>query len=189
MYSQAAAVILKILLFRAGPQDLPYSTELTRLLLPLAVAANYCVFALVLPVPMAVVMALMMIGGMALATRSLLRARQMPERYNQTFNALLATGAVLTFALLPPFSAVAPKLLTALQDPKVLENPEALDMPQGAVLLMNALNFWNLAVTSSIFRHAMNVNLLLGVLIALLVAFITLFAVMFGGTLVGTLLG
>ena len=73
--------------------------------------------------------------------------------------------------------------------PELLENPDALKLPQGVVFLMNLLNFWNFAVTAHILRHAANVQLWVGVVIALIIAFVVLFFVAFAGTFVGALFG
>lgn len=188
MFVQAATITFRILLFRAGPQDMPYSQELTRVLLPAAVVANFWIFSMALPLAMSAAMALAMIAGVALITNTLLKARRLGDRFNQTFNALLATGAVLTLLLLPPFAQVAPTLVKATQNPQMLEHPENLELPQGAVMLMNLLNFWNLGVTAHIFRHAMNVSFGFGVLFALLAAFTALFIVMISGSMIGAIL-
>ncbi|MDD3763239.1 MAG: hypothetical protein PHP86_08130 [Nevskiales bacterium] len=189
MFAQTFAVSLRILLFRAGPQDLPYDPRQSLPLALIAGLANALIFAQVLPLASAVAMAAAMIAGTALVTRSILRARGLVERYTQTFNALMATAAVLTLLLLPLFMQVAPILRTLAASPELLEQPEALQMPQGVVFLMNLLNFWNFAVTASIFRHAANVQLWVGVIIALIIAFIVLFFVAFAGTMAGALFG
>lgn len=189
MYAQTATTTLKILMFRAGPQDLPFSVDLTRTLMPLAVVANFWMFSMALPMAMAVAMSIAMVGGMAMVTNSLLKARKMTPRFNQTFNALLATGTVLTLLQLPPFSQVAPILVKATLNPKMLENPEALNLPQGAVMLMNLLTFWSLGVTAHIYRSAINVNFGIGILVAVLVAFAVWFLMMVSGSLVGAMLG
>lgn len=187
MFTQTASVTFKLLLFRAGPEDLPYSRELTRLLLPLAALANFCIFSQVLPRAMAGAMAVAMVIGMALSTQTLLGLRKLPQRFNQTFNALLATGALLTLALTLPFAQVAPVLMQAAQNPQLLQHPEQLTLPQAPVLLMNLLNFWNLAVSAHILRGAMNVNFGIGILLALVAAFAALIIAVFIGSLTGSL--
>lgn len=188
MFQQALQTTFRILAFRAGPEDMPYSADLTRVLLPAAVVANFWVFSMALPLAMAVAMAFAMVGGMALATHGLLRARGLQARYQQTFSALLAVNALLTLLLIPPFSQVAPAILEAAKNPELLQDPEQLKLPQGAVLLMNLLNFWNFGVNAHILRNAMNVNLLVGILLTLVMMFIALFAVLFGGSLAASLL-
>ncbi|HEY1077822.1 MAG TPA: hypothetical protein VGE51_14115 [Fontimonas sp.] len=189
MLAQIAAATFRLLGFRAGPQDFPYDPRLTAPLMLFAGLANLLVFVQVLPLPSAVAMAAAMVGGTALVTRSVLRARKVPERFNQTFNALLATSGLLTAALLPLFAQLIPGLEQIAGNPDLLKDPEALKplMPQGVVFMMNLLNFWNFAVTAHIYRHAANVNLGVGLIIALVAAFAVLFCVAFAGAIAGAL--
>lgn len=189
MYAQVLAVTLRILGFRAGPQDFPYDPRLTPTLVLIAGGANAVLFGQVLPLPTALTMAVAMLGGTALVTRSVLRARAVPERFTQTFNALLATAAVLTLAMLPLFAQVAPVLRQVAENPELLQQEGGVQLPQGLAFLMNLINFWNFAVTAFVFRHAANVQLWLGVIIALILAFVVLFCVIFAGLLAGLLFG
>lgn len=189
MFASAFAATLRILFFRAGPQDFPHSSQLTPWAIGLALLANLSVFAQAMPLPLAAVMGGAMIAGMALATRIVLRARQMDARYNQTFNALLFTSACLTLLLAPPFAAVAPLLKEMAAKPELFEQPDQLKFPQGPVFLMNLLNFWNFAVTANIYRHATNTHLAVGVFIALVVALSVMFFVVLASSLIGGLLG
>ncbi|MES0872834.1 hypothetical protein [Sinimarinibacterium thermocellulolyticum] len=189
MYAQVLAVTLRILAFRAGPQDFPFDPRLTMPLVLIAGGANAMLFAQVLPLPTALTMAAAMVGGTALVTRSVLRARDVPERFNQTFNTLLATAAALTLLMLPLFAQMAPVLRELAGKPELLEQPDVMQVPQGLAFLMNLINFWNLAVTAFVFRHAANVQLWLGVVIALILAFVVLFCVIFAGLIAGVLFG
>jgi hypothetical protein len=133
MFVQVINTTLRILFFRAGPQDFPYANGLTQVLVALAVAANALVFSRILPLAMSVAMAGAMVGAMALVTHSVLKARQMGNRFQQTFNALLATTAVLTLVLLPPFSQIAPQILQLAKNPELLTDPDAVKIPATAV--------------------------------------------------------
>src|SRR3546814_9616390 len=108
--SDLFSATLRILFFRAGPQDFPYDPRLTAPLAVSAGLANGLMFMQVLPIGAALVMAITMVGGMALATRAILRTRQLDARYHQTFAALLANNAALTFLLVPFFAQIAPML-------------------------------------------------------------------------------
>ncbi|HEX4895241.1 MAG TPA: hypothetical protein VFV11_02800 [Solimonas sp.] len=189
MFAPALNVTLRILAFRAGPQDFPYDARLNRPILLLAILANVLVFAQVLPMLASVAMAAALVFGLVLVTRSLLRTRDLLNRYEQTINALLATTAVLTFLLVPLFTQVAPVLREIAQDPKLLENPEKLQLPGGVSFLMNLLNVWNLAVTAAIFRQAANIPFWGGILVALVAAFVVLMLVAFSGSLASALTG
>ncbi|TXH04518.1 MAG: hypothetical protein E6R07_07585 [Nevskiaceae bacterium] len=189
MFAQALNVTLRILVLRAGPQDFPFGAGLTPVLVLLAAAANTAVFSRVLPLPMALGIALAMVLAMAVVTRSILRARKLDNRFAQTFDALMATGAVLTLALLPPFAQIAPQLLDLAKHPEALADPEKVQMPGLPVFVMNLLNFWSFAVTAHIFRHAANVQLWVGLFIAFLAAGVSLFIGIIGGTFAGALFG
>lgn len=189
MLATLLTATLRILLFRGGPQDFPYDPKLTAPLAVAAALANGLMFVQVLPLGAAVVMAIAMVGGLALATRGVLRARQLEARFHQTFAALLATNAALTFLLVPFFVQIAPTLRELASNPELLEHPEQVKLPQGVAFIMNALNIWSFAVTASIFRHAANVSMALGLLISLAVAVALLFLVAFAGSFAGMLFG
>lgn len=189
MFAQAFNVTLRILVLRAGPQDFPFASGLTPVIVLLGVAANALMFSQVLPAPMALGIALAMVLAMAMVTQSILRARGVANRFQQTYNALLATSALLTLALLPPFMQVAPQLLELAKHPEALAKPEQVQLPGLPVFVMNLLNFWNFAVTAHIFRHAANVNLWIGLFIAFVAAGVMLFVGIIGGTLAGALFG
>ena len=189
MFSQALGVALRILAFRAGPQDFPYSPQLPQVIVPLAVLANYLVFVQALPPLMSLLMAVTAVAGLALVTRGLLRARTLDNRYNQTLSALLACSAILSLMLLPPFTQVAPVLLKVAANPQLMDHPEALQLPQGAAFLMNLLNIWNFAVTVYIFRQAANVGTGLGVLITVFATLAVAFLVVFSASIASMLLG
>jgi hypothetical protein len=189
MYAQALLVTLRMLVFRNGPQDFPYAAGLTPVLAALAVAVNSLVFSRVLPPPMAVGMAVALVVAIAFVTRVVLRLRKLENRFQQTFNALLATSAVLTLALLPPIAQVAPQILELARHPELLNKPDAVPLAAGPVFMMNLLNFWNFAVTGHIFRHAANVSLWVGLLLAFIAGGIMLFVGVVGGTLAGAMFG
>ncbi len=189
MFNQVLSVTVRLLFFKAGPQDFPYAPQIGRIIMPLAFVANYLVFSQVLPTAMAVVMGLAMIAGVAVATRGILRMRKLEERFQQTFHALLATSFAFTCALIIPFSQIAPILLDYTSDPEALASGVAPELPAGPAFVINLLNFWNLAVSAHIYRHAANVNIWIGVLVAFLVAAAILFVVVFTGSFAGALLG
>src|SRR3546814_11732508 len=100
---------------------------------------------------------------------AILRTRQLDARYHQTFAALLATNAALTFLLVPFFAQIAPMLRELASHPEMLEPPESVKLPPGIAFIMNALNLLSFAVTASLFRPAANVSMDLGLLIALVI--------------------
>ena len=169
MLSQAAVVALRILLFRAGPQDFPHAPQLVAPLPALAAGAYFALYAILMPPGVSLVLALASVGALALVTHSLLSARRVVNRFQQTFHALLATGLVLTLASIPPMAALAPALKQIAANPDLLQRAGAVDAPPLASLLLNLLNIWNFAVYAHIFRHAAETRLMTGALIALFV--------------------
>lgn len=189
MFLQALNVALRILLFRAGPQDFPYSPQLTQAAVPFAITANYLVFAQVLPPLMSLVMSTAAVGGIALVLRGLLRARQLEARLNQALNALLLCSGLLTAVLALPFAEVAPAILKLAQNPELLADAEAMQVPQSAAFLMNLLNIWNFAVTVYIIRQAAQTGTGLSLLLALVAAIAVAFFVVVCGSFVSALVG
>ena len=175
MLSQTATATLRILLFRAGPQDFPYAREMVGVLPAAAIAAYTAVFAAFLSIGAALLISALSVGTLALVTHSLLTARRLANRFQQTYHALLATGIVLTLASIPPTITLAPALKQILAHPELLQQPDALQVSPLASLLLNALNLWNFAVYAHIFRHAADTRLFIGVLIAVFVGFSVLF--------------
>jgi hypothetical protein len=191
MLTQAASVTLRILVFRAGPQDFPFGPGLGTVLIPLAVLANYLVLAAALPSNLlAAIVAATMVAGIGFATKLVLRARHLESRFAQTFHAQLATNAVLTLIMLMPMRELAPVLLQITQHPELLEQkPPAVAVPAGPVMIMNLVNIWTFAVSAHIFRHAANVKLWSGALLALLVSVALLLFVTFFASLLAAALG
>lgn len=171
MLHQIAAATLRLLLFRAGPQDFPYAPALVPWLPAAAVAAYFAVFRTVLPPGASLVLGAVSVGALALVTHSLLSARRMANRFLQTYHALLATGIVLTLASIPPMAVLAPAIRQLAQSPELLQQPGAVEASPVASLALNALNFWNFFVYAHIFRHATETRLWTGALIALFVVF------------------
>lgn len=206
MFSNVLNATLRILLFRGGPQDLPFAPNLMPLLLAAAVLANVLLFGLLLPVGLAMVISVMLIASIGFSTRQVLRLRKLEPRFQQTYNALLATGTVLTLAQIPLMAQLAPEMLRVLQlSAQALEQQQQLgagaaagpllppqDMPQFSgplVFLLNMLSFWNFAVQAYIFRQATEVSLWIGAFIALVVSMIALVFAVFGGSLIAAILG
>ncbi|WP_293623770.1 MULTISPECIES: hypothetical protein [unclassified Salinisphaera] len=152
--------VIELMLLRRGPQDMPGdSTTL------IGCAAAYCILlflqvGLLMPAPAAALQALLATALLALYVRTVLRIRQLPNRFNQTATALFASGATLTLIMLAPTHAMAP-YLTALGQ---ASDPQAVDMPPTFVTLSYvAMGFWGLAIYSHVYRNALDASLWLGV--------------------------
>lgn len=195
MFNQAFWISLRILIFRAGPQDFPFDTgkTLSRACLALAVVAYGLFWMVVTPPLAALAIALVTVAAMALVTRAALRLRKLPERFQQTFNTLLAINALLTLAMIPAFARLAPPLIELFQS--LQQHPELADQPEkwpqlsgGASAVLNVLGFWQLAVTARVFAQASNGNVFSGVLLALLAMLAISLLLLFVSPLIGLLL-
>ena len=176
MFANAALRTLQLLFFRVGPQDFPYAGELARLVPALAIAGNVALLAVVLPPLLAIAIAVTMVAVLALYTHSLLRARGLPSRFQQTFNSLLATDVALKLVMLPAFYQLAPKLAEIAQHPELLNDPDKIGLPSAPLLVTNLVSYWSFAVSANIYRHAANVNILLGILLTVIALVVLLFA-------------
>lgn len=152
--------LVDLMLFRAGPQDLPGNQTTL-----VASAVAYCIvlFAQILvvapagPAAVQAVLATLLLG---LYASSILRLRKLPNRFTQTATALYASGAVLTVIMIGPTHAMAPYL----QQMAHASNPQSVPTPSGLVAVAYLIaGVWGLALYSHIYRHALGVSILLGV--------------------------
>ena len=133
MLTQVARATLRILLFRAGPQDFPFDPGLTRVLVPLAILVNFLLASITLPPVLAIVAAIVTVFALSFSTRTMLRLRQVENRYDQTFHALLATSSVISALVILPTAKLKPQILQIAQNPELVNNPETM-LPPGLVL-------------------------------------------------------
>lgn len=190
MLTSVASVTLRILLFRAGPQDLPYAPTLSRLLIPFALVVNYALASITLPAGLAAISSAVAVFGLSVATRSLLRMRGLENRYLQTFHGLLLTSTLIALAFIAPMAQLMPEILKVAQNPQLLEqNPQALNLPAGPILLFDGLLLWNFAVTTNIYRQAADLKLVVAVLVSMMISISLLMFVGFATSVLGSLLG
>lgn len=154
-------LIADLMRLRIGPQDLPYSPPLLVRIALLALAVDLLA-AHVLEA--SGVSALRFVSGFAVTFALpwlVLNWRGHRTRYVQTMLALLGTGIAFSLMFLPLASWALSSGLVALGD-----KPS----PQQALFawLILALVVWKIAVTASIWRHALDWPLPAGVGIALL---------------------
>jgi hypothetical protein len=180
---------LRILFFRDGPQDFPYVPARNRSIILGAIAVNAAILSVALPVAVGLIVAAAVVGGIALVTQSVLRLRELPNRFDQTLHALLATTTLLNVLMLPALLQLAPVVMAVAENPALLEHPDAIKIPPAAGFIIDVTNFWKFAVSAHIFRHAADARLWVGALIALTVAFTILSLVVFVGAALQALLG
>lgn len=168
MLAQAVRITLRMMMFRSGPQDFPYSNQATQLVLPLAVLANFLQFRFTLPPTLALVQAVVSLATLIAATLLLLQMRSLFNRAQQTANALLATNCAFTLLLIPVLMPIAPVLQEIASQPDAVEPTQVPGMP---LMLMFGLSIWNLGVTAHILRNALDIKPWMGVGLAVSLAF------------------
>jgi hypothetical protein len=194
MLPHAFWISLRLLAFRAGPEDFPYdaSNRVSLACIAFAVLVNAALTAVagemgVLmkaltetpPLWADIVLGAVSVAAMGLFTRLALRARQLESRFQQTYNALLATSSMLSLLMVLPIRQLLPFLPVAQElSKKVTANPDLVNDPTvmsalpGWTLLFSlmipALLAWQFAVTAFIYRRAANTRAGGGVFIALL---------------------
>jgi hypothetical protein len=170
MLNQAASVAIRLLLFRAGPQDFPYSAALTRVVVPLALLAAFLQYRLTLAPAPALVHAVANVAVLAAFTHLVLHMRNMANRTQQTLNSLYAIGTALTLLMLAPLSALAPHMIRIAANPELARTEPLPTWPAFAVI---AVSLWHFLASASIYRHALDTRFGIGALVALAGALLT----------------
>ena len=191
MLTQAFSATLKILLFRAGPQDFPYTEDprLTRGCFAAAIAAGTLFFTLSMPLLQALLASIIAVAVLGMFTRMVLRLRGLDNRLPQTLNTLLALGTLLLVLLRLPVSVLMPDMLAYVaqvnQDPSLLDKPDRIpQFPLLPSLLADLLSIWFVAVTAHVFRQAANLGFAGSAFVALLCQFNIAMMLMFTAPLV-----
>lgn len=142
-------LFFRIATFKLGPQDVPGSSTLLRLLIPIYVLVNYTILMLngASSAGLQIAMDFVMLAAFSWP---LLYFAGKTARFPQTFGALLGTDIVISFFALPPIASL---------------NAQPTD---AAYLAMLALMIWHWLVSGHIFRHALDRPLFFGLGLALL---------------------
>jgi hypothetical protein len=154
-FSTLLPLFRDLLFLRRGPQDLPHSPTLMALLIAatLALYAALAQFFADVGLPRTAYSLLLQLALTWLA----LRVAEKPARFVQTASALLGAGIVLTLLVVPVLFGVG-------------ELPPAGQQftPAQASWALVGLVFhvWDLVITGSILRHALDLKLRFGVLVA-----------------------
>ncbi|MEM1082149.1 MAG: hypothetical protein AAGH65_11255 [Pseudomonadota bacterium] len=150
--------VIGIVLFKAGPQDLPGSRS--SLVLAVLVYATVALTVSMATGSTAGYSPMLLSFGLQLVLIvAVLQFNHRMVRFNQTASALFATAALLSLVNLPLWLLAEPPLPSNL-----------------AVLILAGL-FWSLAVDGSIWRHALDRSFGFGLAIAVLL-FVINFAIM-----------
>jgi len=178
MFTQAFWISLRILIFRAGPQDFPFDTgrRLIAACAGFALLANAVTFLFVATPAEAIVSALLNIALMALLTWVTLSSMKLQNRFQQTFNALAVTTSILTLLMLPLLAKVVPVWMTVMdrlaKNPDLLSHPEDLPEVQAissASFWLLLVLLWQLLVTAFIFFKAAGRKALLVLIVLFIV--------------------
>jgi len=170
LLNQAAAVALRIARFRAGPQDMPYAPELTRVTVAFAAIAAFLQYRLTLATLPALAHALAWVAALALFTHVILQSRGLANRFRQTFDSLLLVDSAMTVLMLPALAALAPQMARLAGNPELARTETIPALP---FLLVLAMLLWNLLISGHIYRHALNASPVVGVLVAILSGLVT----------------
>ncbi len=163
MFASLAQTLTRIMLLRAGPQDLPAAPGVLQLAIVLYMLSAIGKLLLINPALAAFAQALLSVVVLWAYLRVILNARKIPERFNQTFSALLLTSAVIGVFMLGPLSALTPMLLQIAEGGDM----QTVEVPAMAAYAWLGLSLWGLTLAGHIFRHALNTSLGVGVLVAL----------------------
>lgn len=136
---------LNICLLANGPQDMPYSHVLFRILLALYLLTAMAGWSVKLEVSTALFASLVDVSMLLVFIRLALSVSGKSARFIQTATTMLGVGVMFQLIELP--------LMHVFVDEQKPANPEV-----GFILL--ALYSWNLAVYAHIFREALSIRLL-----------------------------
>ncbi|MCQ8104193.1 hypothetical protein NP590_08760 [Methylomonas sp. SURF-2] len=147
---ELSLLFFQIAIFQKGPQDVPASPLVLRLLLPVYVAINYLILFLNGTQATALLQIGVDFGLIVLFCWPLLYSSGKIARFPQTLAAMVGTSVVLSFFALPAIATL---------------NANANDLAYFAML---ALVLWHWLVSGHIMRHALDQSLFFGLGLALL---------------------
>lgn len=147
---ELSLLFFRIATFQKGPQDVPASPFVLRLLLPVYLAINYLILFLNGAQSTALLQIAVDFGLIVSFCWPLLYASGKIARFPQTLAAMLGTDVVISFFALPAIATL---------------NTHANDLAYFAML---ALVLWHWLVSGHIIRHALDRSLFFGLGLALL---------------------
>ena len=149
-------------MLRAGPQDMPYGVQWVRVTalayVMLAILGDVLVHGLLLAAVQAVLVTVVMGGFIVM----LLQFKQRANRVAQTLTAFFASHAVLSGMQLPAAVSLAPLRKQLLENPELLQQAEAPQLPALPALAATVFFIWSLIVVAHILRQALDINFTLG---------------------------
>ncbi|MBR9813952.1 hypothetical protein GYB61_08885 [bacterium] len=151
-----------LLMLKAGPQDMPHGIAWVRVTalayVLLAILGEVLVQGLLYAAAQAVLVTIVMGGFIAM----LLQFKQRANRVAQTLTAFFASHTVLSGMQLPAAVALAPIRKQLIENPELLQQNTAPQLPALPALAATIFFIWSLIVTAHILRQALDVNFTLG---------------------------
>lgn len=170
MTNQAFAIALRIVTFKAGPQDFPYAAGASRAIVPFTALTWFLQYRLTLQPAQAMVQTFASLAVLAAFSFWVLQRRALLNRLRQTVDSLFLTDAMLTLLLLPPLAAIAPQMIKLAANPDLARAEPLPALPALAVMVVS---MWNFMVTAHIYRNALGTSFGGGALMALLSTVVT----------------
>ncbi len=194
MVANAAWRTLQILFFQAGPQDFPYSPPLSRALALMCVVATALLLQILVPVPVAIAVAIVAVAVVASVSQTLLNLRKLPNRFDQTFGALMGAGIAFCLITLPIALQSAPEFLKVMNDPALLERARSgaapeIQVPMGVAIGWDLVFFWSIAVFANVFRQAGDFSAAAGVFVVITLVFVQMIVSSFAAAIVRSAIG
>jgi hypothetical protein len=160
------ARFLDICLLKAGPQDIPASTWLMKIVLLsyflIATVSQLFEYSLVMSLAAALAELLLLV----VFVKAVLTLRGYKARFNQTVTAIAGTGCLISLIALP---------LVHIASTIIPEDISSMDSI--IMLLVMLVLLWSLMVTAHIFRQAFEIKVGIAVILTVIYTFLTLIAV------------
>lgn len=162
MFASLAQTLSRLMLLRAGPQDLPGGSAVLQLAIAAYLLSTAARLALINPVFSAFAQALLSLGVLWVYLRIVLNWKKTPERIPQTLAALLLKDVIIGVMMLGPLSALTPILLQIAEGGDL----QTLQVPALAAYAWLGLSLWGLALAGHIFRSALDCSMGMGIAVA-----------------------
>lgn len=157
---QLLKMFVDLAFLRIGPQDVPDSPSLLRMVLLLNVAVSLLIMAREVPLHEGFIRVLLGIAIMWVLIRAILNFKGLQNRFIQTFTALMAADVIITLAQ-------AALIMLGFM-------PEAAaKASQMEAIVWTLIVFWALSVQGNILHHSLDVSRIMGALLAFCLMLIT----------------
>lgn len=144
-------LVFEICLFKKGPQHLPYSNALLKLLVFVDLGISFLMFTIQVNILEAFLQAFIGVMLVLMISGVIVYLGKKPRRFTQTACALVGVDAVISFFALPAMATLNTGYNSEL-----------------VIAVMIGLMIWHWAVTGHIFRHALDQTFVFGLGLAFL---------------------